>query len=46
MSSYKDHLHKDQVLNPTEFMDHQYWSFKDQIMEIAFTIFGKFTTYI
>ena len=24
ISSYKDHLYKDQVLNPPEFKDHQY----------------------
>ena len=25
LSSYKDHLYKDQALNLPEFKDHQYW---------------------
>ena len=29
ISSYKDHLYKDQALKPPEFKDHQYWILKN-----------------
>ena len=47
ISSYKDHLYKDYILNLPEIKDHQYWMWKikDQKMEIVSIILGKFTIF-